>query len=110
MRIQPLEDRIIIDVHEIKTATSGLYIPESAQEKPSAATVVSVGSGIMAVDGTRVPLEVKVGDSILFNKHAKQTIQYGNESFDMIFSRDVVAIIHEDEEAYEISKLSNPLA
>jgi co-chaperonin GroES (HSP10) len=49
----------------------------------------------MAVDGTRVPLEVKVGDSILFNKHAKQTIEYGTESFDMIFSRDVVAIIHE---------------
>jgi chaperonin GroES len=95
MKIQPLEDRIIIDVHEVKTATSGLYIPESAQEKPSAATVVAVGSGIMAVDGTRVPLEVKIGDTILFNKHAKQTIEYGTESFDLIYSRDVVAIIHE---------------
>lgn len=95
MKLQPLEDRIIIEVIEPAKPASGLYIPESAQEKPSAATVVAVGSGILAVDGTRVPLEVKVGDHILFNKHAKQTIEHENESFTMIYSRDVVAIIHE---------------
>lgn len=95
MNIQPLEDRIIIEVQEVKTATSGLYIPESAQEKPSVAKVVAIGSGMLAVDGTRVPLEVAVGDTILFNKHAKQTIEYADKSFDLIYSRDVVAIIHE---------------
>lgn len=94
MKIQPLEDRIIIELIEAPKPVSGLYIPESAQEKPSEATVLAVGSGILAVDGTRVPLEVKEGDHILFNKHAKQTIEFGDESFTMIYSRDVVAIIH----------------
>ncbi len=97
MNIEPLEDRIIINVHEVETATSGLYIPESAQDKPLIATVVSVGSGILTADGERVPLEVSPNDVILFNKHARQTIQYGPEAsdaIDVIHSRDVIAIIH----------------
>lgn len=94
MKIQPLEDRIIIEPIEVKQAKSGLYIPETAQEKPSEAIVVAVGSGILAVDGTRVPLEVKEGDHILFNKHAGQKIEHAGEEITLIHSRDVIAIIH----------------
>lgn len=95
MNIQPLEDRIIIQPIEVEQTVSGLYIPETAQEKPSEAIVLAVGSGILAVDGTRVPLEMKVNDHIMFNKHAGQELKRNGETFVMLHSRDVLAIITE---------------
>jgi len=93
MPIKPLEDRIIIQPIEVEQTISGLYIPETAQEKPSEAIVLAVGSGIITMDGTRVPLEVQVNDHIMFNKHAGQELKRNGETFVMLHARDVLAII-----------------
>lgn len=95
MNIQPLEDRIIIKPIEVEQTISGLYIPETAQEKPSEATVLAVGSGILSMDGTRIPLEIKINDHIMFNKHAGQELKRNGETYIMIHARDVLAIINE---------------
>jgi len=93
MKIRPLHDRIVIKrkTEEEKTA-GGLFIPESAKERPTQATVVAVGNGRVQEDGTVVPLAVKPGDTVLFGKYAGTEIKLDGEELLIIREEDVLAI------------------
>ena len=91
--IKPLEDRIVVQANaaEQKTA-SGLVIPDTAQEKPQEGTVVAVGPGRFD-DGVRTPMDVKVGDVVLYSKYGGTEVKYNNEEYLVLSARDVLAII-----------------
>ena len=81
MDIRPLHDRVVIKrIEESETMQGGLYIPDSAKEKPQRGEVVAVGNGKRTEDGKVLPLDVKVGDAILFGKYSGSDIKLdGNE-------------------------------
>ena len=91
--IKPLEDRIVIKINEAEEKTaSGLVIPDTAKEKPQEGTVIAVGPGRFD-DGVRVPMDVKVGDVVLYSKYGGTEVKYNNEEYLVLSSRDVLAII-----------------
>jgi chaperonin GroES len=91
--IKPLEDRIVIKTlaAEQKTA-SGLVIPDTAQEKPQEGSVIAVGPGRFD-DGVRVPMDVKVGDVVLYSKYGGTEVKYQGEEYLVLSARDILAII-----------------
>lgn len=93
MAIKPLEDRIVIKTNEAETTTaSGLVIPDTAKEKPQEGTVIAVGPGRFD-DGVRVPMDVKVGDVILYSKYGGTEIKHGGDEFIVLSARDILAVI-----------------
>jgi len=93
MNIKPLGDRIVIKVLEKEEKTAGgIVLPDTAKEKPQKGEVLAVGSGEL-VDGKRVPLEVKVGDKIIFSKYAGTEVKIDNEEYLILRQSDVLAII-----------------
>jgi len=95
MAITALEDRIIVKVAAVEEKSpSGLYIPETAQEKPTEAEVLSVGEGYLTSNGERTPLTIKVGDRIIFAKHAGIPIKHEDENYLLLFARDVYAVVN----------------
>ena len=91
--IKPLEDRIVIKISEAEEKTaSGLVIPDTAKEKPQEGTVVAVGPGRFD-DGVRVPMDIKVGDVVLYSKYGGTEVKYNNEEYLVLSSRDVLAIV-----------------
>lgn len=93
MNIKPLGDHIVIKVIENEEKTeSGIVLPETAKEKPQQGEVVAVGSGEI-VDGKKIPLEVKVGDKIIYSKYAGTEVKLDGEEYLIIRQSDVLAII-----------------
>ena len=91
--IKPLEDRIVMQAIEAETTTaSGLVIPDTAKEKPQEGTVLAVGPGRFE-DGARVPLDVKVGDKVLYSKYGGTEVKYAGEEYLVLSARDVLAVI-----------------
>ena len=91
--IKPLEDRIVVQASEAETTTaSGLVIPDTAKEKPQEGTVLAVGPGRFE-DGARVPLDVKVGDKVLYSKYGGTEVKYAGEEYLVLSARDVLAVI-----------------
>ena len=91
--IKPLEDRIVVQAVEAETTTaSGLVIPDTAKEKPQEGVVLAVGPGRFE-DGTRVPLDVAVGDKVLYSKYGGTEVKHGGEEYLVLSARDVLAII-----------------
>jgi len=96
MKVKPLNDRVLVKRTEELTVTKGgIYIPDTAKEKPIEGIIKAVGSGKIADDGTRVPLTVKAGDRVLFNKYAGSEIKVEGEDFLMMREDDILAIIEE---------------
>lgn len=94
INIKPLEDRIVVQINEAETTTaSGLVIPDSAKEKPQEATVMAVGEGRFDESGKRVPMDVKVGDVVVFSKYGGTEIKYKGEEYLILSQRDVLAIV-----------------
>jgi len=94
MKVQPLGDRILVEVLEAKEKTKGgIVLPDTAKEKPQEAKVVAVGKGRMAEDGKIVPLEVKVGDKILFGKYSGTEINVDENEYMILKEEDVLAIV-----------------
>ena len=93
--IKPLEDRIVVKSLEAEqTTASGLVIPDTAKEKPQEGEVLAVGPGRFNDTGTeRVPLDVKVGDKVIYSKYGGTEVKYGGEEFLILSARDVLAII-----------------
>ncbi|MFS2292585.1 MAG: co-chaperone GroES [Actinomadura sp.] len=92
--LKPLEDRIVVQPLEAETTTaSGLVIPDTAKEKPQEGTVVAVGPGRIDEKGERVPLDVKVGDVVLYSKYGGTEVKYNNEEYLVLSSRDVLAVV-----------------
>lgn len=92
--LKPLGDRVVIRVleQEEKTA-SGIFLPDTAKEKPSQGEVVAVGPGKLQDDGKRVTLDVKVGDKIIFSKYAGTEVKFEGTKYLIVSERDILAII-----------------
>jgi chaperonin GroES len=92
--IKPLEDRLVIKAVEAEqTTASGLVIPDTAQEKPQEGEVVAVGPGRIDDSGNRVPLDVNVGDKVIFSKYGGTEVKYSGEEFLILSARDVLAVV-----------------
>ncbi|SDS27380.1 co-chaperone GroES [Agrococcus sp. 1P02AA] len=92
--IKPLEDRIVIQQVEAETTTaSGLVIPDTAKEKPQEGEVVAVGPGRIDDNGNRVPMDVSVGDRVLYSKYGGTEVKYGADEYLVLSARDVLAIV-----------------
>ena len=93
MTIKPLFDKIVVKAVEAEAkTTSGLFLPNSAQEKPQMAEVVAVGPGGI-VDGKEIAMQVKVGDKILYSKYSGSDFKIDEEEVTIIKQSDVLAII-----------------
>jgi len=92
--IKPLEDRIVVQANEAETTTaSGIVIPDTAKEKPQEGTVLAVGPGRVDDSGNRVPIDVSVGDTVLYSKYGGTEVKYGGEEYLVLSARDVLAVI-----------------
>ena len=90
--IKPLEDRIVVQANEAETTTaSGLVIPDTAKEKPQEGTVVAVGPGRFDDNGKRVPLDVKVGDTVIYSKYGGTEIKVDGEDYLILRESDILA-------------------
>ncbi|MBF0100948.1 MAG: co-chaperone GroES [Desulfobacterales bacterium] len=94
MNIKPLQDRIIVKRLEEEAKTKGgIYIPDTAKEKPAEGKVVAVGKGKLSDDGKVLPLELKTGDRILFSKYAGNEIKIDGEEYLIMREDDVLGVI-----------------
>lgn len=94
MNLKPIHDRIVIRLVEAETQTkSGIFIPDAAVEKPSQGDVVAAGPGRTTEDGVLVPNQVKLGDRVLFGKHAATPIKVDGEELHILREDDVMAIV-----------------
>jgi chaperonin GroES len=91
--IKPLEDRIVVQPLEAEqTTASGLVIPDTAKEKPQEGRVLAIGPGRFE-DGKRIPLDVSVGDVVLYSKYGGTEVKYSGEEYLVLSARDVLAIV-----------------
>ncbi len=94
MALRPLQDRVIIKrLDNERTTASGIVIPETAAEKPDQGEVIAVGAGKKADNGSIIPMEVKVGDKVLFSKYSGQTVKVDGEDLLVVQESDILAII-----------------
>ncbi len=92
--IKPLEDRIVIKQVDAETTTaSGLVVPDTAKEKPQEGEVVAVGPGRIDDNGNRVPIDVAVGDKVLYSKYGGTEVKFGADEYLVLSARDVLAIV-----------------
>lgn len=94
MALRPLHDRVIVKrLDNERTTASGIVIPESAAEKPDQGEVLAVGPGKKTEDGKVVPVDLKVGDKVLFGKYAGQSVKVDGEEVLVIREDEVLAVI-----------------
>jgi chaperonin GroES len=92
--IKPLEDRVVVQTLEAETTTaSGLVIPDTAKEKPQEGQVIAVGPGRIDDNGNRVPLDVAVGDVVIYSKYGGTEVKYRGEEYLILSARDILAIV-----------------
>ncbi|SOB98526.1 chaperonin GroES [Ureibacillus xyleni] len=92
--LRPLGDRIIIELVEVEEKSQfGIVLPDSAKEKPQEGKVVAVGTGRVLDNGTRVELEVKEGDTIIFSKYSGTEVKYEGKEYLILRETDVLAIL-----------------
>ena len=92
-KLKPLDDRIVVQASEgDQTTASGLVIPDTAKEKPQEGTVKAVGPGKFE-DGNRVPLDVKVGDTVIYSKYGGTEVKVDGDEYLILSARDVLAIL-----------------
>jgi chaperonin GroES len=94
LSLQPLGDRVVVEREESEETTSGgIVLPDSAKDKPSRGTILSVGTGRLLDDGSRAPMQVKKGDRVLFSSYAPETIKVGEDEFLLMREEDILAVI-----------------
>jgi len=93
-KIRPLSDRIVVEPKELETKSAGgIVIPDTAdKDKPMQGTVIAIGNG-KYVDGKILPLQVKVGDNILFGKYAGTNFKFSNKDYLVMREEDVVGVL-----------------
>ena len=90
VNIKPLEDRIVVKSSEAEqTTASGLVIPDTAKEKPQEGEVLAIGPGRVDDNGNRIPLDVAVGDKVIYSKYGGTEVKYSGEEFLILSARDV---------------------
>lgn len=96
MKIRPLNDRILVKrLEEEEKTKGGIIIPDTAKERPQEGEVIAVGNGKVLEDGKRIPLDVKVGDKIIFSKYAGTEVKIEGEEHLIIREDDVLGIIEQ---------------
>ncbi|MCF4112963.1 MULTISPECIES: co-chaperone GroES [Dethiosulfovibrio] len=94
MNLKPLADRIVVKVVTSEEKTKGgLFLPDTAKEKPQEGEVMAVGSGKVLENGQKLPLELKVGDRIIFSKYAGTEVKIDGDEYVIFSERDVLAVI-----------------
>ena len=94
MKVRPLHDRLIIKrIEEKETVKGGIIIPDTAKEKPQEGQVIAVGNGKLLDNGTKVPLDVKAGDKILFGKYSGTDIKIDGQEYLILREDEVLAIV-----------------
>jgi chaperonin GroES len=94
-RIKPLADRVVVKaLEESEQMRGGLYIPDTAKEKPSQGEVVAVGPGKISDDGKRLDMDVKVKDKVLYGKYSGTEVTLDGEEFLILRESDVLAVIN----------------
>jgi len=94
IKIKPLEDRIVVQTLEAEqTTASGLVIPDTAKEKPQEGMVLAVGPGRIDDKGQRVPLDISVGDKVIYSKYGGTEVKYSGEEYLILSARDVLAVV-----------------
>ena len=92
--MKPLGERVVIKVAESDEKTAGgLYIPDTAKEKPQKGEVIAVGTGKLLANGTRAQMEVKAGDKILFSKYSGTEVKVDGEEYLIIRESDILAVL-----------------
>ncbi|NLZ28320.1 MAG: co-chaperone GroES [Firmicutes bacterium] len=95
MNLKPLGDRLVVKVLEAEEKTaSGIVLPDKAKEKPQEGEVMAVGPGKILENGTRVDMEVKVGDRVLYSKYAGTEIKIKGEEYLILRQDDVLALVN----------------
>lgn len=98
VKIRPLQDRIIVkQLEEEEKTAGGIIIPDTAKEKPAQGKVIAVGKGKILEDGSVRPMDIKVGDRILFEKFAGTTVKISGEEYMIMREDEVLAVIEEKE-------------
>jgi chaperonin GroES len=94
VNIKPLEDKLVVKAAEAETTTaSGIVIPDTAKEKPQEGSVLAVGPGRVDDNGKRIPLDVNVGDTVIYSKYGGTEVRYNGEDYLILSARDVLAVI-----------------
>ena len=94
MKVKPLNDRVLVKrIEETEKTKGGLIIPDTAKEKPQQGKVMAVGKGRVSDKGETTPLDVKVGDTVLFGKYAGNEIKLDGEEFLIMREEDVLGVI-----------------
>jgi chaperonin GroES len=94
MNLQPLGDRLIVEVLEEEELTSsGIVLPDTAKEKPQRGTIIAAGEGRRDDDGDRIPMDVRVGDEVLFAKYAGTEFKLEDEDLLILKESDILAVV-----------------
>ena len=94
MKIRPLHDRVIVKrIDEERKTASGIVIPDTAAEKPDQGEVLAVGKGKKTEDGKLIPIDVKVGDKVLFGKYSGQTVKVKGDELLVMREEDIMGVI-----------------
>ena len=94
MKIKPLNDRVLVKrMEEVQVTKGGILIPDTAKEKPIEGKVIAVGPGKMSDAGSRMPLQLKEGDRVLFGKYAGTEIKTEGEEYLMMREEDILAVL-----------------
>lgn len=97
MKLRPLEDRVLIEpIEQDEKTSSGLYLPETAKERPQQGKVLAVGPGKRSDDGKLIPLDVKVGDTVLFAKYSGTEVKLNGKKQQIMRVSDILAIVNEN--------------
>jgi chaperonin GroES len=93
-KITPLGDRVLVKpLEREETTRGGIVLPDTAKEKPQEGSVVAAGSGRVLEDGTKVPMEIKAGDKVLYGKYSGTEIKIGDEDHLILSERDVLGVV-----------------
>jgi len=94
MNLKPLGDRVVVKASEAEEQTkSGLFIPDTAKEKPQKGVVIAVGEGKYREDGTRVPVDVKVDDVVIYGKYGGTEVKVDGEDYLILRADDIYAVV-----------------
>ncbi len=94
MQIKPLADRVVVKpLEETEQMKGGLYIPDTAKEKPQQGEVVAVGPGRLSEEGKRIEVDLKVGDRVLYGKYSGTEVTVGGEDYLILRETDVLAVV-----------------
>jgi chaperonin GroES len=96
VNLKPLGDRVVVEhVEQAEKSAGGVFLPDTAKEKPQEGRVLAVGTGRTLDNGTKLPMDVKVGDRIIYSKYSGSEIKLEGTEFLIISEKDVLAIVSE---------------